>query len=115
MRIRTKYVVAFALPIEERVAFVRDLWDSLDGPIDYADEANVPPEITRLLELPADDRIERAMALWDSGIDDGYHNELTDEQKAELDRRLQNAQEHPEQSILLEEVHDRLLKRNHKS
>ena len=42
-----------------------------------------------LLKLPADDRAELALALWDSLSDDERDRvlDLTDPQRAELDRR----------------------------
>jgi putative addiction module component (TIGR02574 family) len=45
--------------------------------------------LSQLLKLPPADRVELAMALWDSLSDDERYAELalTDEQAAELDRR----------------------------
>jgi putative addiction module component (TIGR02574 family) len=45
--------------------------------------------LAALLKLPADERAELAMALWDSLTDRGRESELelTAEQQAELDRR----------------------------
>lgn len=37
---------------------------------------------------PVEDRMELARYIWDQLVDSGWHPELTDEVKAELDRRL---------------------------
>ncbi|MEO8336316.1 MAG: addiction module protein [bacterium] len=66
-----------ALPIEERLRLVEDIWDSI------AEEANVNPDV-----LP-----------------------LTDAQRAELDRRIAEADAHPEDTIPWEQVRAELFKR----
>ena len=43
---------------------------------------------TKLRELPVDERIKLVEELWDSIASDQMVLPLTDEQKAELDRRL---------------------------
>ena len=43
---------------------------------------------TKLRELPVDERIKLVEELWDSIASDQMALPLTDEQKAELDRRL---------------------------
>lgn len=43
---------------------------------------------TKLSKLPLDERIKLVEALWDSIASDQKALPLTDEQKAELDRRL---------------------------
>ena len=66
-----------ALPIEERLRLVEDIWDSI------ANEANVRPEV-----LP-----------------------LTEAQRAELDRRIAEADAHPEDLVPWEKVRADLFKR----
>lgn len=62
--------------------------------------------LTTLLRLPADDRAELAIALWESLTDaerDGVFA-LTDEQRRELDRRWQEHQRHPTSAVPWSEV-----------
>jgi putative addiction module component (TIGR02574 family) len=64
-----------------------------------------------LLKLPADDRAELAMALWESLTDaerDGVFD-LTDEQRRELDRRWQEHQRNPASAVPWSEVRRKLL------
>ena len=64
-----------------------------------------------LLKLPADDRAELAMALWDSLSDDERDRmlDLTDQQRAELDRRWNEHLENPGSAIPWAEVRATLL------
>jgi putative addiction module component (TIGR02574 family) len=64
-----------------------------------------------LLKLPADDRAELAMALWDSLTDDEHDRalELTDVQRAELDRRWAEHLKDPESAIPWTDVRAKLL------
>jgi putative addiction module component (TIGR02574 family) len=64
-----------------------------------------------LLKLPADDRAELAMALWDSLTDDEHDRalDLTDAQRAELDRRWTEHLEDPESAIPWTDVRAKLL------
>lgn len=66
-----------------------------------------------LLKLPASDRAELAMALWDSLTDAEHDAEfvLTDELKAELDRRWEEHLANPEAAIPWEVIkakHERM-------
>lgn len=66
-----------------------------------------------LLKLPPGDRIDLAMALWDSLSDDerGSQFALSDELKAELDRRWEEHLANPEAAIPWEVVkakHERM-------
>ena len=63
------------------------------------------------LKLPADDRAELAMALWDSLSDDERDRmlDLTDQQRAELDRRWNEHLENPGSAIPWAEVRAKLL------
>ena len=64
-----------------------------------------------LQKLPADDRAELAMALWESLTDAerGGVFELTDEQRRELDRRWQEHQRNPSSAVPWSEVRLKLL------
>jgi putative addiction module component (TIGR02574 family) len=67
--------------------------------------------LTDLLKLPADDRAELAIALWESLTDaerDGVFD-LTDERRRELDRRWQEHQRNPTSAVPWSEVHRKLL------
>jgi putative addiction module component (TIGR02574 family) len=70
----------------------------------------LPNALAALLKLPAKDRIELAMALWDSLADDEREAELvlTPEQEAELDRRLEQHRANPGSAIPWEEVRRKL-------
>jgi putative addiction module component (TIGR02574 family) len=67
--------------------------------------------LTDLLKLPAGDRAELAMALWDSLTDRERETELqlTDEQRVELDRRLAEHVANPGSAIPWADVRAKLL------
>ena len=67
--------------------------------------------LTDLLKLPADDRAELAIALWESLEEaerDGVF-ELTEEQRRELDRRWEEHRRNPAAAVPWSEVRRRLL------
>jgi putative addiction module component (TIGR02574 family) len=66
--------------------------------------------LARLLKLPADERAEIAMALWESLTDQDRESELelSSDQKAELDRRWDEHLANPESAIPWEEVRRKL-------
>jgi putative addiction module component (TIGR02574 family) len=67
--------------------------------------------LDELLKLPAAERVEIALALWDS-LEDAELDALvplTDEQKAELDRRLAEHEQNPTSAIPWEQVRRDLL------
>lgn len=68
--------------------------------------------LSQLLKLPADDRAELAMALWESLSDSDRETELalTDAQAAELDRRWAEHLANPESAVPWSEVRRKLLK-----
>jgi len=70
----------------------------------------LPSTLAALLKLPAKDRIELAMALWESLTDAEREAELalTPEQEAELERRLQDHLANPDSAIPWEEVRRKL-------
>ena len=67
--------------------------------------------LAQLLKLPAGDRAELAMALWESLTEAEREGELelTDEQRAELDRRWAEHVENPGSAIPWSEVRRKLL------
>ena len=66
--------------------------------------------LANLLKLPADERAELAMALWESLTDQQRESEfqLTAEQQGELDRRWADHLANPDSAITWEEVRRRL-------
>jgi putative addiction module component (TIGR02574 family) len=57
---------------------------------------------------PVEDQVELAKQLWDRLDDQAYEPELTDDQKAELDRRLADHEENPRAGSSWETVKARL-------
>jgi putative addiction module component (TIGR02574 family) len=76
--------------------------------------ANLPrmtkPQLDDLLKLPVSERIDLAMALWDSIAEADLQDQLplTEAQKAELERRLAEHDRDPSRAIPWEEVQRRL-------
>jgi putative addiction module component (TIGR02574 family) len=68
--------------------------------------------LTKLLELPATERVDIAMALWDSltPAEQEAEFDLTPEQRAELDRRLAEQIADPASAVPWEEVRRKLLR-----
>jgi len=66
--------------------------------------------LANLLKLPADERAELAMALWESLSDQERESELelSPDQHAELDRRWAEHLANPESAIPWEEVRRKL-------
>ena len=68
--------------------------------------------MAKLLELPATERVDIAMALWDSltPAEQEAEFDLTIEQRAELDRRLAQHISDPASAIPWDEVRRKLLR-----
>jgi putative addiction module component (TIGR02574 family) len=69
--------------------------------------------LSQLLKLPAGDRAELAIALWESLSDTAREEELvlTEEQAAELDRRWAEHLANPDSAVPWSEVRRKLLRR----
>jgi putative addiction module component (TIGR02574 family) len=69
-----------------------------------------PSSLSQLLKLPAEERAELAMALWESLSDSEREAELalTPEQETELDRRWAEHLANPETAIPWEQVRRKL-------
>lgn len=66
----------------------------------------LPPEIR---SLPIPDRLQLVEQIWDSIVQDEKAFEITDHQKAELDRRIAAHEASPERGQPWEAVKKRLL------
>ncbi len=60
---------------------------------------------------PIDDRIRLAQDVWDRLENQGYEPELTEEMKAELDRRIEEMDRNPDAGIPWEVAKARVLAR----
>lgn len=71
-----------------------------------------PISLEELLKLPPAERVEIALALWDSLEDSEVDSllPLTEEQKAELDRRTAEHERDPGSAIPWDQVRRELLK-----
>jgi putative addiction module component (TIGR02574 family) len=67
-----------------------------------------PITLDEVLQLPVPERIRIVEAIWDSIADTPEALELSDEQKAELDRRLENLEKNPDGGSPWAEVRDRI-------
>jgi len=56
-------------------------------------QSSLPPQ---LRQLPVSERLDLVERIWDSIVEDQSQFELTDAQKAELDRRLAADRESPD-------------------
>ena len=67
-------------------------------------------QLEELLKLPVQERIDLALALWDSIAEPDLeqHLPLTEAEKAELDRRLAEHDRDPSRGLPWEEVQRRL-------
>ena len=63
-----------------------------------------------VLDLPVDQRLRLVQALWDSIVRDPSTLPITDAERAELDRRLEDFKRNPSSGRSWEEVKARLLK-----
>jgi putative addiction module component (TIGR02574 family) len=66
--------------------------------------------LDELMQLPANERAEIALELWDS-VDENDLPPLTPEQMDEIDRRIAEHERDPSRAIPWEEVRDRLRAR----
>ena len=67
--------------------------------------------LTETDSWPVEDRLRLVHELWDRMIDQGFEPELTDEQKAELDRRLADDDAAPGDVVPWEDVKAQALAR----
>ena len=67
-----------------------------------------PITLDEVLQLPVPERIRIVEAIWDSIADTPEALELSDEQRAELDRRLADLEKNPDGGSRWAEVRDRV-------
>ena len=67
-----------------------------------------PITLDKVLQLPVPERIRIVEVIWDSIADTPEAVELTDEQKAELDSRLENFEKNPNAGSPWSEVRERI-------
>lgn len=67
-----------------------------------------PVTLDEILQLPLPERIRIVEAIWDSIADASEALELSDEQKLELDRRLEDLERNPDAASTWTEVRDRI-------
>jgi putative addiction module component (TIGR02574 family) len=79
----------------------------------WQDQSMASPSVVQLLKLPAAERAELAMALWES-LSPGEREaefDLTPEQAVELDRRWQEHLKNPASAIPWDDVRRKILDR----
>ncbi len=67
--------------------------------------------LTEVNSWPVDDRIRLVHEVWDRLGDEGHEPEITDELKAELDRRIAEMDQNPDAGVPWDEVKARVLAR----
>ena len=65
---------------------------------------DVTNTLNQISALPVPDQIELLHQAWDRLLESGWEPELSDEQKAELDRRLDDLDANPQNLVPLEKV-----------
>ena len=71
-----------------------------------------PIRLSDVLELPVSERLKLVEAIWDSIVEAPEVLELTEAQRAELDRRLDDYEKNPDIGSPWSEVKARILKRS---
>ena len=66
-------------------------------------------DLSRILELPAPERLELVEAIWDSLVEIPEAIPLSDELRHELDRRLESYYEDPSAARPWNEIRDELF------
>lgn len=70
-----------------------------------------PIRLSDVLQLPVSERLKLVEAIWDSIAESPEAVHLTETQRAELDRRLDEYEKDPEAGSPWAEVKERILKR----
>jgi putative addiction module component (TIGR02574 family) len=65
---------------------------------------HIAATLDEVASWPVEDQLEFLSQAWDRLVDSGWQPELTDEQKAEFDRRLDAADANPQAVVTWEEI-----------
>jgi putative addiction module component (TIGR02574 family) len=66
--------------------------------------ADVTATLNQIAALPVQEQIELLHQAWDRLLESGWEPELTQEQKAEFDRRLEDLDANPQNVVALEKL-----------
>jgi putative addiction module component (TIGR02574 family) len=103
--------IELAREIEARRKAVYQITPDEEATIDEASTSSRPPDEEVIFKLPIDERIQLVEDLWDSIAADTAGPPLTEAQKCELDRRLDDLEANPADVLKWEDVRARLWSR----
>jgi putative addiction module component (TIGR02574 family) len=66
--------------------------------------ADITSTLNQITALPVQDQIELLHHAWDRLLESGWEPELSDEQKVEFDRRLEDLNANPQNVVTLEKA-----------
>jgi len=66
--------------------------------------ADVAATLNQIAALPVQEQIELLHQAWDRLLESGWEPELTQEQKGEFDRRLEDLDANPQNAVALEKL-----------
>jgi putative addiction module component (TIGR02574 family) len=69
---------------------------------------DITATLNQIAALPVQDQIELLHQAWDRLLESGWEPELTDDQKAEFDRRLEDLDANPQNAVALEKLVERV-------
>jgi putative addiction module component (TIGR02574 family) len=73
--------------------------------------ADIATTLNQITALPVQDQIALLHQAWDRLLEAGWSPELTDEQKAEFDRRLEDLDANPQNVVTLEKLVEHIRRR----
>ena len=65
---------------------------------------DITPTLNQITALPLQDQLDLLHQAWDRLLDSGWRLELSEEQKTELDRRLDDLDANPQNAVSLDKV-----------
>jgi putative addiction module component (TIGR02574 family) len=66
--------------------------------------ADITSTLNQITALPVQDQIKLLHQAWDRLLESGWEPELSDEQKVEFDRRLEDLNANPQNVVTLEKL-----------